>query len=187
MDKKELRLEMKSRLAAIDPSERERMSADICGRLADICGNLPGLTLLSYMPAGNEVDVTAFNDSFRELGNTVAFPVCQDDGNTVFYAPSRDGNFITDRYGILEPDPATSQPVAAEQADFIIVPCVAFTRELERLGHGGGYYDRYLAGCPAALKILVAFSVQEAGSIETETHDISVDIAVTEEEVYGIE
>jgi len=63
----------------------------------------------------------------------------------------------------------------------ILVPCVAFDKEGRRLGHGAGYYDRYMPMLrPDVLKILIAFDAQELDYVETEPTDIPVDIIVTE-------
>jgi 5-formyltetrahydrofolate cyclo-ligase len=71
--------------------------------------------------------------------------------------------------------------VPPEEIDVILVPGLAFTRLGQRLGRGGGYYDRYLASLPAkTLKIGVCFGFQIVDALPTESHDQAVAAVVTE-------
>ena len=68
--------------------------------------------------------------------------------------------------------------------DVVIVPLVAFDSSCHRLGHGGGWYDRFLATQPGAIKIGLAFDVQRTDRIPTEPHDIQLDYVVTESRTF---
>lgn len=70
-------------------------------------------------------------------------------------------------------------PLPDGSFDVVIVPLLAFDTTLTRLGFGGGWYDRFLGLQPEALKIGVAFDVQEAGSIPSELFDVPLDMVVT--------
>jgi 5-formyltetrahydrofolate cyclo-ligase len=74
-----------------------------------------------------------------------------------------------------------NQTPPAQQFDLIIVPCLAFDKELYRLGLGSGFYDRFLVKQSSALKVGLGFA---QGLIETglprELHDVPLDIIVTE-------
>ena len=71
-------------------------------------------------------------------------------------------------FGILEP--VTDERVTPEKIDLMIVPLLAYDHAGNRIGYGGGYYDRYLSDvhCPA---IALAFSFQEMAAIAPEVHD----------------
>ena len=65
--------------------------------------------------------------------------------------------------------------------DVILVPGLAFTRAGQRLGRGGGFYDRLLARLPAVTwKIGVCFEVQISDAVPSEPHDVTVDCVMTE-------
>lgn len=67
--------------------------------------------------------------------------------------------------------------------DVVIMPCVGFDRQLNRIGMGGGFYDRALEGLgPQPLRVGVAFSVQESFAIEPEAWDIPFHRVITERE-----
>lgn len=80
--------------------------------------------------------------------------------------------------------PSKESQVPSEKFDIILVPCLAFDDGRQRLGWGGGWYDRFLAGQSKALKIGVAYQASLIGGIPHEPHDIRLDKIITEERIY---
>ena len=74
--------------------------------------------------------------------------------------------------------------IPSDRYDVILVPVVAFDDDCNRLGYGGGWYDRFLAEQPMALKIGLAFDCQHVSMLRTEKHDIPLDVIVTESTIY---
>lgn len=75
-------------------------------------------------------------------------------------------------FGLLEPDPDRTTLVDAATIDLVIVPGLAFTRDGDRLGRGGGYYDRFLAGLPSSVvTVALAFACQMRDHLPMEAHD----------------
>jgi 5,10-methenyltetrahydrofolate synthetase len=58
-------------------------------------------------------------------------------------------------------------------------------KTLHRIGYGGGYYDKFLAGQPEAKKVGVCYEAGKTGQIPMESHDIALDMVVTENQVYS--
>jgi 5-formyltetrahydrofolate cyclo-ligase len=88
--------------------------------------------------------------------------------------------------GIPEPLPlvAAIRQVSVDQIDVAVIPGAVFDRSGYRLGYGGGYYDRFLAEqAPQALRIGLTFALQVVEALPVCTHDVPVDILVTETEV----
>ena len=84
-------------------------------------------------------------------------------------------------WGILEPDPARCREATIDEADFVLMPGVAFDRSGGRLGYGGGFYDRLLAGADTGLsKVAAAFSIQVVDAVPTDSHDVRITTLVTE-------
>ena len=82
--------------------------------------------------------------------------------------------------------PRTTQPICEpNRICAILVPGLAFTREGVRLGRGVGFYDRYLAKHPEALRIGVAFEDQIAAVIPTESWDENLDVLLTDQALYS--
>ena len=65
----------------------------------------------------------------------------------------------------------------------MVMPGLAFDRNRNRAGYGGGFYDKYLADKPQIFKSAVAFHFQIVESIETDSYDLRPDIIVTEQEI----
>jgi 5-formyltetrahydrofolate cyclo-ligase len=85
---------------------------------------------------------------------------------------------IKSDYGFLQP--LASQPEIAPA--FILIPLVAFDRCCNRLGQGAGDYDRALANLPNAIKLGIAWSVQEVDAIPVDSWDVPLDAILTERE-----
>ena len=83
-------------------------------------------------------------------------------------------------------DTADDLPVKSiPNFDIIIVPMLGFDDKLHRVGYGGGYYDKFLAGQPQAQKIGVCYEAGKVAQIPAESQDIPLDVIVTEERVYS--
>jgi 5-formyltetrahydrofolate cyclo-ligase len=93
-------------------------------------------------------------------------------------------HMLTGYMGIAEPDASVLRRVDPLEIDMVVVPGVAFDGARNRIGYGGGYYDRFLRTLrPDCLKVAFAFELQVFDSIPAASYDIPVDIIVTEERI----
>lgn len=76
------------------------------------------------------------------------------------------------------------QPIVAQMFDLILVPMLGFDNQLNRIGYGGGYYDKLLASITTAQKIGVCFEQGHVDKIPVEPHDIKLDVIITESSIY---
>lgn len=83
-------------------------------------------------------------------------------------------------YGEAVPDAA----IPSSAYDMLIIPVLAFDESLNRVGMGGGWYDRLLTRQPDALIIGLAYDMQKAEGIPVEPHDVPMTYVVTERRVY---
>lgn len=170
---------------------RSMTGAELSGKSSAICERLLALPqlqnaglILSYMPTYDEADVGELNRRLGEAGKHVCYPVTAGGGLMSAFEPDSLDAFAEKRYGILEPVIERSRRIEPADIDAIILPCVAFDHHLRRLGHGAGYYDRYLPLCKKAVKIAAAFSLQELEEVICDSCDVPVDLVVTEEKIY---
>ena len=170
---------------------RSMTGAELFGKSSAICARLLALPqlqkaglILSYMPTYDEADVGELNRRLAEAGKHVCDPFTAGGGRMSAYEPESPYAFAEKRYGILEPVIERSRRIEPAAIDAIILPCVAFDHQLRRLGHGAGYYDRYLPLCKKAVKIAAAFSLQELEEVICDSCDVPVDLVVTEEKIY---
>lgn len=142
-------------------------------------------TVLSYMPYGNEVDVLSFNQWVLNEGKNLCIPRVTDSINMdAVKVNTIDKGLVSGHFGI--PEPVISLPsVNTDEIDVVLVPGLAFDRHGNRLGHGKGYYDRFLGKCgDKVFTIAIAYSFQVFDSIPYAPHDIKIKAIITEEGYY---
>jgi 5-formyltetrahydrofolate cyclo-ligase len=166
--------------------EVERLSSLIAKRfvsLVDALGLRPGLGIGLYRSRPEEVNLLAIEDWLRAAGHRLSFPrVLDREAGTMEFAnpPSEPGEFWgSGPYGIEEPGPLLSA-VSPDTLDLIVVPGVVFGESGERIGMGAGFFDRYLAKTPRALRVALAFDFQLKHSLEQNPWDKRVQWIITE-------
>ena len=98
-----------------------------------------------------------------------------------FYKWYKKDFLFINNYGI--PEPQTTSKV---YPDILFIPLVAFDKKLNRLGYGGGFYDRYIQKISKIKKIVkvgLAFSFQKLKTIPINKHDKKLDIIITERDI----
>ena len=161
-------------------AERAAYSHTICQTLTTLEAAIRAETFLSYMATWDEVDLSEFHEWATARGKRVCWPITYPHGLMEAAVPDAPDAFVKGKFDILSPDPKRSRIIPPEEIDVVLVPCVSFDEAGNRLGHGGGYYDRYLPRCPRAAKILVAFEAQRLDSVCAGENDVAMDIIVTE-------
>lgn len=130
-----------------------------------------------YLAQDNEIDLSEFIVSLRQRRARVCIPVVL--GNEMFFADYLPTTSMTsNHWGIAEP--TNPQLIEISEIDVVVAPLVAFSNSGQRLGRGGGYYDRMMKTCEHALYVGVAHSCQHSDDIETYDRDIPLDAIVTE-------
>ena len=181
MTKQEQRRKALAARTAMPDAERTAASAAICARLAKLPTLQSPCTVLSYRALPGEADLSALHDALLARGFRLVFPVTLPDRSLAFHEPR---GWVTGRFGVTEPDVETSLPVAPEEIDVALLPCVGFDAQCRRLGHGAGCYDRTLPRCAHALRVAVAFEAQKLPAIVCGEHDLPMDVVVTEKQTY---
>ena len=143
-------------------------------------------TVMLYVSCGKEVMTTALMDVANRSGKTVCLPLCYDTDEHLMEARlwNHEYKLVSGAYGI--PEPQAAAPLIDPQAiDLVVLPCMSCDAECNRLGHGAGYYDRYLTQLrDDALTVALCYDEILAEEIPTEEHDRCVDMVITEEAVY---
>lgn len=137
-------------------------------------------TVLLYASFKSEVDTWEVADKLLKKNIQLAFPKCGKDGIMTFHIVNDLGQLNDSLYGISEPDISLPYPKITDRT-VCIVPGLAFTEIGERLGYGGGYYDRFLSEYPEIYTIALEYEKCIADNLPTETHDIKIKSIITEE------
>ncbi|MEG0177987.1 MAG: 5-formyltetrahydrofolate cyclo-ligase [Oscillospiraceae bacterium] len=132
--------------------------------------------IFTYVNIGAECATMPFINAALADGKAICVPLCQDDGiMTARYITSI--NELHRAYmGILEPNLSACK-ASPEDIDICVMPCLAADKKGNRLGHGLGYYDKYLAHCNA-YKILLCRNELILNNVPTDMHDIKYDILI---------
>jgi len=134
-----------------------------------------------YYPVNFEVDDLELLKKFEKNKFDISLPVIKKKFQINFYKWSFFDPLKINKYGI--PEPETKNIV---YPDVILVPLVAFDKNLNRLGYGGGYYDRLIKNLSKKKKIIkigLAFSVQEIDKVPIGMHDQKLDYIVTNKNI----
>lgn len=182
-DKARLRGEIKRRITVLCNEEIAAQSYAACKRAEKLAAFKNAGTILAYRAMKGECDPSELVRAAVELGKTVAYPVCGENKVLELYVPKNDDCFISGAYGIAEPDREGSRRISEAEVDLIIVPGLAFDSKLNRLGRGGGYYDRLLQKA-SAFKLGLALNCQLLEDIPTEEHDAKMDAVSSEFGIY---
>lgn len=171
--KQELRQQVLARLhTAAEADPQGRRSAALRRLLSPYleCGK--PLTIGLYYPLPHEVNLLPLLSAYPQ--HRFAFPRCLKEHLMEFRLVS-DPAADTEPAAMGIPAPKRSQAlVTPQELDLLIVPGVAFTAKGERLGYGGGYYDRYIPRCPQAKLLACAFREQLVAHLPTGPHDCRI-------------
>lgn len=141
-------------------------------------------TILAYRAVKGEVNLDGFIAAAKAQGKRIVYPLCLEKGTMISLCPESEAAWKTGRYGIPEPVPEESQLVSPEELDFILCPCTVFDAQGNRMGMGGGYYDRYLPHCKNACVAAVAFEIQKVLGVAADSWDCPMQLVFTEKRVY---
>jgi 5-formyltetrahydrofolate cyclo-ligase len=141
-------------------------------------GNVSG-----YWPVASEADPRALLSTAQNVGCTTALPYIAHKTAPMAFLQWKQGDALENgAFGMQQPAP--DRPVI--MPDIVLLPLIAFDRNGGRIGQGGGHYDRALSLLPNAVKIGVAWSVQEVDDTLADPWDIPMDFILTEREWIAI-
>ena len=131
-----------------------------------------------YYPYNYEPNTLDILRKLKTKNFTISLPKIKKNNQMNFYEWSFNEPLEINTYGI--PEPISKKKV---YPDILLVPLVAFDNELNRLGYGGGYYDRYLKKIKRKKKIIsigICFAFQKIKKIPTNKYDMKLDYIITE-------
>jgi 5-formyltetrahydrofolate cyclo-ligase len=156
--KKALRSEMQKQLRTPTAEDRQSLSDEICERILEMEQWAGAQNVILFTPLPSEPIITPLKlDCDARKVSCVTIP----------QSPKNESDLHL-----------------PETIDLILVPGLAFSKDRHRLGRGGGFFDRLLAGPAAkAFKVGIGFSFQLLDAIPTEGHDVVMDAVVTDREI----
>lgn len=179
-----LRRWMRARLKAQRSAERQRASRMVARRLCALPAFRRAKTVMVYLALPYELDTAAIIRRARRLGKRIVVPVSATKTRRIIPTLLRqrrrdDGAVQAGPFGIAEPQ-RPHMTVSPNDIDLVVVPGVAFDRHGRRLGHGHGYYDRFLKRLPASVpRIGIGFTCQVVERLPATAWDVPLDRVLT--------
>ena len=171
--------------AALDPDAVRRWGDAIAARTLTLLAERGDETVFAYLDMPNEVPTRAIVAALLHDGRRVVVPrvVRGSQAMTLHAIDDLERDLRPGLWGIPTPRRRCPQ-VDPASVDVALVPCVAFDGEGYRIGHGGGFYDRFLTAYPHVYAIGLAFEWQRVPTCLPQPWDVPLDALVTEAGVW---
>ncbi|MDY2959570.1 MAG: 5-formyltetrahydrofolate cyclo-ligase [Hornefia sp.] len=180
-EKNKLRKEIKEKHKLLTEEYYKNASKSICDKVISRKAYMDAEVIFCFVGVDTEPDTREIIENALECGKTVLVPKCIDD-KTMEAVRITDYDNCLEKgfYGLLEPVKGL-QKVSREKIQYGIIPCVSCDSKGNRLGHGKGYYDRYLEGMNIPCSLLCFKEIMvEDHKIPTDKFDYPIDDVVTD-------
>ena len=179
---------MRQRRAALDKNALDTAATALCARLIELDVYHEANRIAAYFAVNGEISLHPLIEHALAQGKEVFLPNL--DQQALRFAPYYDGQKMrTNKFRLPEPDVTDAEMIAPEALDIVLAPLTVFDAERNRIGMGGGFYDRSFAfrKNPEIRKpvlIGVAHDLQRVDLIIPETWDVRLDKIVTDQTTY---
>ena len=172
MDKKALRAQIRGLKRAMSEEQIVSKSQRLGELFTESQLYKNAKTIYGYLPYNQEVRTVAMLEKAIRDGKKVAVPKCY--GDTMKFIYMDDLSKVESGYAGI-PEPVADDPVADDKTALVLMPGMAFTKNGDRMGYGGGFYDKFLAAEPDHPTLALCYDFQMVDSLPTEEYDIPVD------------
>ncbi len=175
MDKAALRQQIRQKKRAMTDAQIQAASARLGELFAASVQYRQASTIYGYLPYNQEVRTMPMLERALRDGKRVAVPKIY--GTEMKFIYLSDLTQVEKGYaGILEP--IADGPLADDSIALVLMPGLAFTKNGDRMGYGGGFYDKFLASEPQHPTVALCYDFQIVEALPTEEYDIPVDLVL---------
>lgn len=175
--KARLRLMKKVEISELSSEYIKQSDAAIAEKLRSLKEYKNAGVIFAYYSIGREVSTNELISSALRSGRRVALPVSGEAGEMYFRLVSNADELIPGKFGI--PEPSSGDITNPKENDIMIVPALCCDRANNRLGHGAGYYDRYLSEHKCFSVCLCRSRLLE-NSVPAESTDVRVNLVISD-------
>lgn len=175
MDKKQLRQQIRERKRAMSLGEIEEKSARLGELFFETQQYRDAKTIYGYLPYNQEVRTVFILERALADGKKVAVPKVY--GEEMRFIYMTDLSQVSCGYANI-PEPIADAPVAEDTTALVLMPGLAFDPRGNRMGYGGGFYDKFLEKEPNHPTVALCYEFQMLPHLETQEHDIPVDLVL---------
>lgn len=175
LDKKALRTQIRQLKRGMTQEDIARRSQKLLEKFCATEEYRKAETIYGYLPYNQEVRTTPILAKALADGKRVAVPKVY--GEEMRFIYMEDLNAVASGFSGI-PEPVADTPVAADETALVLMPGLAFDPQGHRMGYGGGFYDKFLSREPNHPTVALCYDFQMFDFLETEAHDIPVDLVI---------
>lgn len=183
----ELRQKHRQQRAKLPTDTQAEHAAALSTRLLSLPSVQQANHVAAYIAIRGEISLTSVMAQLSESGKQIYLPVLR--GQAMHFSPWKPSQPLLKKgFGLLEPDTPQSEWIPPKELDLVLAPLVVFDKECNRIGQGGGFYDRTFAfrhGTSATPSLLgVAHEDQREPQLPVEHWDVPLDMIATNQTLY---
>ncbi|HAX18473.1 MAG TPA: 5-formyltetrahydrofolate cyclo-ligase [Actinobacteria bacterium] len=185
LNKKNLRKKIISLRDSIPEDQRNKKSRLIALKLFKNRKYRESECILFFYPFGSEVDTRLIISHSLCRNKRIILPKVSENNNIeTYFVKNPEKELKPGYFGIMEPDIQKCRKAALKEIDLAVIPGVCFDKHFNRLGYGGGFYDRLILQLDKnILKISLCFDIQLIENVPMSPYDMKVDMIITEKEI----
>ena len=175
--------------AGLKKEALERTAAAVCDRICALTVYQSAQHIAAYFAVNGEIGLAPLIDRALSQGKKIYLPNL--DKRALRFAPyDSDQKMRINRFKLPEPDVSDDEMLGPSEVDLVLAPLVVFDADGNRIGMGGGFYDRSFAfrkdpECRSPLLIGVAYEWQKVEQLDPEDWDVPLDMVVTNHTIYS--
>ena len=184
-----LRQQKREQRRQLSASQQAKHAEQLAEQLLGHSAFIDSQCIAAYLSNDGEIDPVHIVEQAWKLGKEIYLPVLSAHENSLLFAPfEKDNPMCRNQFGIDEPDCLPEHWLTAQHMDLILLPLVAFDEQGNRMGMGGGFYDRSLANIRQQEKptqlIGLAHEIQKTDQLDVQSWDIPLHAIATENDFY---
>ncbi len=183
LEKQRLRREAAEAIGGLSPTTLKEAGGKITERVLSLPLYRQAASIFIYVSTEREPDTRALIEDAWNEGKTVYVPKCYGQGRMDAVCVFSWRDLVPGAYGIPEPKNTPASPPLFP-IDLSVVPCVCASTDGRRLGHGAGYYDRFLQAHPTPC-LCLCFHALLRDDIPVGPLDKTMDAVITEEGIFS--
>lgn len=182
--KRDLRVEIKQRQENLSEEYCTQADKAIAEKLLSLPEYINASTVFCYVSTSKEINTYPILEAALNAKKRVCVPKCVEKGVMQLIEIKSLDDLEKGAYGIMEPKEGCER-IYIKDVEFGVIPCVSCNCHGERLGHGGGYYDRVLYNAPWPSAVLCREKIMEE-NIPVTDYDVTIGIIISENNLWRV-
>jgi len=191
VDQQQLRRQLLNARASLSVAQRDTAAQAVATHLMQLPQLQQPTYVGSYFSIRAELPTQALNQQLLNVGHQLALPVLHpiNQGHLLFLSLSETTRWVHNQYQIPEPELQAQHIMPLQKLQVLLVPLVGFDKHGNRMGMGGGFYDRTLSGWykghyPQLLPIGLALDCQQVEQLPRQPWDVPLPMVITPSKVW---